>query len=102
MSGARTSACNVALGTPCRPPTTLFEEIAERIALFKSEVEKQGRMFDPMSVGLTRSITLILGLQARVCAGRRYRADGAPPTCSARGNQIAWRHLGARYAVTEK
>ena len=39
------------------------------------------------------TITLILGLPARVCAGRRYRADGAPPTCSARGNQIAWRHL---------
>ena len=36
-----------------------FEEIAERIALFRSEVEKQGRPFDPMSVGVTRSINVV-------------------------------------------
>ena len=36
-----------------------FEEIRERIALFKSEVEKQGRTFDPMSVGVTRSINVV-------------------------------------------
>ena len=36
-----------------------FEEIRERIALFRSEVEKQGRAFDPMSVGVTRSINVV-------------------------------------------
>ena len=36
-----------------------FEEIRERIALYKSEVEKQGRTFDPMSVGVTRSINVV-------------------------------------------
>ena len=36
-----------------------FEEIRERIALFKSEVEKHGRTFDPMSVAVTRSINVV-------------------------------------------
>ena len=36
-----------------------IEEIGERIALFRSEVEKQGRPFDPMSVGVTRSINVV-------------------------------------------
>jgi alkanesulfonate monooxygenase SsuD/methylene tetrahydromethanopterin reductase-like flavin-dependent oxidoreductase (luciferase family) len=36
-----------------------IEEIGERIALFKAEVEKQGRTFDPMSVGVTRSINVV-------------------------------------------
>src|SRR5947207_13045709 len=36
-----------------------FEEIRERIALFKSEAEQQGRTFDPMSVGVTRSINVV-------------------------------------------
>ncbi|PYO01751.1 MAG: hypothetical protein DMD91_06630 [Candidatus Rokuibacteriota bacterium] len=36
-----------------------FEEIGERIALFRAAVEKQGRAFDPMSVGVTRSINVV-------------------------------------------
>src|SRR5439155_6838482 len=36
-----------------------FDEIRERIALYKSEVERQGRTFDPMSVGVTRSINVV-------------------------------------------
>jgi alkanesulfonate monooxygenase SsuD/methylene tetrahydromethanopterin reductase-like flavin-dependent oxidoreductase (luciferase family) len=35
-----------------------FDEIRERIALYRSEVEKQGRTYDPMSVGVTRSINI--------------------------------------------
>jgi alkanesulfonate monooxygenase SsuD/methylene tetrahydromethanopterin reductase-like flavin-dependent oxidoreductase (luciferase family) len=65
-----------------------FEEIAERIALFKSEVEKQGRTFDPMSVGVTRSINvantpaeLQKAFENRIAARRRIdrltiRPDG--------------------------
>src|SRR5882672_3660002 len=65
-----------------------FEEIGERIALFKSEVEKQGRTFDPMSVGVTRSINVVMtpterqkAFENRVAARRRIdrltvRPDG--------------------------
>jgi alkanesulfonate monooxygenase SsuD/methylene tetrahydromethanopterin reductase-like flavin-dependent oxidoreductase (luciferase family) len=34
-------------------------EIGERIALFKSEVEARGRVFDPMSVAVTRSVHVV-------------------------------------------
>ena len=36
-----------------------FDQIRERIALFRAEVEGQGRAFDPMSVGVTRSINIV-------------------------------------------
>src|ERR1700756_4395391 len=32
-----------------------FETVAERIAVFKAEVEKRGRVFDPMDVGTARA-----------------------------------------------
>src|SRR6266850_567070 len=35
-----------------------IEQIRERIAIFKAEVEARGRMFDPMNVGVTRSINI--------------------------------------------
>ena len=65
-----------------------IEEIGERIALFKSEVEKQGRTFDPMSVAVTRSINVVRtpaelakAFETRVAARRRIdrltlRPDG--------------------------
>ena len=34
-------------------------EIGERIALFRAEVERHGRAFDPMSVAVTRSINVV-------------------------------------------
>ena len=36
-----------------------IEEIVERIAIFKAEVERLGRPFDPLSVGVTRSINVL-------------------------------------------
>ena len=55
-----------------------FDEIRDRIALFRSEVEKQGRTFDPMSVGVTRSINvaetpaeLAKAYENRIAARRR-------------------------------
>ena len=63
-------------------------EIGERIALFKSEVEKQGRSFDPMSVAVTRSINVVntpaelqKAFENRIAARRRIdrltlRPDG--------------------------
>lgn len=63
-------------------------EIGERIALFKSEVEKQGRTFDPLSVAVTRSINVVKtpaelqkAFENRIAARRRIdrltlRPDG--------------------------
>jgi alkanesulfonate monooxygenase SsuD/methylene tetrahydromethanopterin reductase-like flavin-dependent oxidoreductase (luciferase family) len=63
-------------------------EIGERIALFKSEVERRGRAFDPMSVAVTRSINVVRtpaelqkAFENRIAARRRidrltFRPDG--------------------------
>jgi alkanesulfonate monooxygenase SsuD/methylene tetrahydromethanopterin reductase-like flavin-dependent oxidoreductase (luciferase family) len=64
------------------------EQIGERIALFKSEVQARGRVFDPMSVAVTRSVHVVMteaerqkALEARLAARRRMerlaqRPDG--------------------------
>jgi alkanesulfonate monooxygenase SsuD/methylene tetrahydromethanopterin reductase-like flavin-dependent oxidoreductase (luciferase family) len=64
------------------------EQIGERIALFKAEVEARGRAFDPMSVAVTRSINVVVteaerqtALETRLLARRRMerlaqRPDG--------------------------
>jgi len=36
-----------------------IEQIGERIALFKAEVEARGRRFDPMQVAVTRSVNVV-------------------------------------------
>jgi alkanesulfonate monooxygenase SsuD/methylene tetrahydromethanopterin reductase-like flavin-dependent oxidoreductase (luciferase family) len=53
-------------------------QIAEQIALFKSEVEACGRTFDPMSVGVTRSLNIVRtaaeyekAIETRMAARRR-------------------------------
>jgi alkanesulfonate monooxygenase SsuD/methylene tetrahydromethanopterin reductase-like flavin-dependent oxidoreductase (luciferase family) len=52
-------------------------QIGERIAVFRAEVEKRGRVFDPMSVGVTRSINIVTTAEeldrakANRIAGRR-------------------------------
>ena len=55
-----------------------IEEIGERIALFKAEVEARGRTFDPMTVGVTRSINVVMtaperqkAFENRIAARRR-------------------------------
>jgi alkanesulfonate monooxygenase SsuD/methylene tetrahydromethanopterin reductase-like flavin-dependent oxidoreductase (luciferase family) len=64
------------------------DQIGERIALFKAEVEARGRVFDPMSVAVTRSINVVTtaaerekALETRLLARRRMerlaqRPDG--------------------------
>jgi len=37
----------------------LIDDIAEKIALFRSEVEARGRAWDPLSVGVTRSVNIV-------------------------------------------
>jgi alkanesulfonate monooxygenase SsuD/methylene tetrahydromethanopterin reductase-like flavin-dependent oxidoreductase (luciferase family) len=46
--------CNLLLGQ-----FASLAQIAEQIALYKSEVEANGRTFDPMSVGVTRSLNVV-------------------------------------------
>ncbi len=55
-----------------------FEMIAEEVALFKSEVESLGRVFDPMGVAVARSVNLVdstaeydQALESRMAARRR-------------------------------
>ena len=36
-----------------------FDKISEEIALFKAEVEARGRVFDPMSVAVARSVNIV-------------------------------------------
>jgi alkanesulfonate monooxygenase SsuD/methylene tetrahydromethanopterin reductase-like flavin-dependent oxidoreductase (luciferase family) len=55
-----------------------FEQIGERIALYKSEVEAAGGTFDAMRVGVTRSVNVVTtaaerekAVEARMAARRR-------------------------------
>jgi alkanesulfonate monooxygenase SsuD/methylene tetrahydromethanopterin reductase-like flavin-dependent oxidoreductase (luciferase family) len=65
-----------------------IEQIGERIAIFKREVEARGRRFDPMSVAVTRSVHVVMtaaekekAVETRVAARKRterlaQRPDG--------------------------
>jgi alkanesulfonate monooxygenase SsuD/methylene tetrahydromethanopterin reductase-like flavin-dependent oxidoreductase (luciferase family) len=65
-----------------------IEQTGERIALFRREVERRGRRFDPMSVAVTRSVHVVTtaaekakAVEARMAARRRtevlaQRPDG--------------------------
>ena len=46
--------CNMLLGQ-----FDSFEKISEEVALFKSEVESRGRIYDPMTVAVARSVNLV-------------------------------------------
>src|SRR5271169_1113708 len=71
-----------------------FEAVAERIAIFKAEVEKRGRVFDPMEVGVARAFYVAkdsadkeAALERRLEAQRRLAAisnapDGTKNTAS--------------------
>jgi alkanesulfonate monooxygenase SsuD/methylene tetrahydromethanopterin reductase-like flavin-dependent oxidoreductase (luciferase family) len=68
------------------------EQIGERIAIYKAEVQARGRVFDPMSVGVTRSINVVTtaadlerAMEARV-AGRR-RIDRLAQRPDGQGNR---------------
>jgi alkanesulfonate monooxygenase SsuD/methylene tetrahydromethanopterin reductase-like flavin-dependent oxidoreductase (luciferase family) len=63
-----------------------FEVVAERIALFKSEVEKRGRRFDPLDVGVARAFYVAkdeadkeAALERRLEAQRRLSAISESP-----------------------
>src|SRR5438477_10572377 len=62
------------------------EEIGERIALYRAEVEARGRTSDPISVGVTRSINVVRtaeelerALEVRIAGRRRTARLALPP-----------------------
>jgi alkanesulfonate monooxygenase SsuD/methylene tetrahydromethanopterin reductase-like flavin-dependent oxidoreductase (luciferase family) len=63
-----------------------FETVAERIAIFKAEVEKRGRAFDPMDVGVARAFYVAknaadkeAALERRLEAQRRLEVISSAP-----------------------
>ena len=48
-----------------------FEAVAERIAIFKAEVEKRGRVFDPAEVGVARAFYVAKDLADKEAAVER-------------------------------
>jgi alkanesulfonate monooxygenase SsuD/methylene tetrahydromethanopterin reductase-like flavin-dependent oxidoreductase (luciferase family) len=76
-----------------------FEQIGERIALFKAEVEARGRVFDPMSVGATRSINVVMteaerrkAVEARVAARLRVDALAQRPDGQNKASIMSYAH----------
>ena len=62
------------------------EQIGERIALYRAEVEARGRVFDPLSVGVTRSLRVVRtaeeleqALEIRIAGRRRTARLALPP-----------------------
>src|SRR5271163_4323575 len=63
-----------------------FDAVAERISIFKAEVEKRGRVFDPMEVGVARAFYVAkdaadkeAALERRLEAQRRLAAISNAP-----------------------
>jgi alkanesulfonate monooxygenase SsuD/methylene tetrahydromethanopterin reductase-like flavin-dependent oxidoreductase (luciferase family) len=63
-----------------------FEQIGERLALYKSEVEKAGRVYDPSTVAVARSVNVVMtegerqqALEARLAARKRTEALAQRP-----------------------
>jgi alkanesulfonate monooxygenase SsuD/methylene tetrahydromethanopterin reductase-like flavin-dependent oxidoreductase (luciferase family) len=63
-----------------------FETVAERIAIFEAEVEKRGRSYDPMEVGVARAFYVAkdeadkqAALERRMEAQRRLAAASSAP-----------------------
>jgi alkanesulfonate monooxygenase SsuD/methylene tetrahydromethanopterin reductase-like flavin-dependent oxidoreductase (luciferase family) len=81
------------------------EEVGERIALYRAEVEGHGRVFDPMSVGVTRSINVTAtedelerAMQARIAGRRRIdRLANRPDDPNARALADAELRAAALY-----
>src|SRR5213594_2726935 len=92
-----------------------IEQIGERIALFKAEVQARGRRFDPMSVGVTRSINVSMtaaerqkALETRMAARRRVhdlaqRPDGQnKSTIMTYANTLEAAEAGALYGTPDE
>jgi alkanesulfonate monooxygenase SsuD/methylene tetrahydromethanopterin reductase-like flavin-dependent oxidoreductase (luciferase family) len=74
-----------------------FEVIGERIALFKSEVEKRGRRFDPNDVAVARAFYVAKdaadkasAVERRLAAQRRLTAISQKPDGSNKSSMLAF------------
>jgi alkanesulfonate monooxygenase SsuD/methylene tetrahydromethanopterin reductase-like flavin-dependent oxidoreductase (luciferase family) len=87
-------------------------QIAEQIALFKSEVEACGRTFDPMSVGVARSLNVVMtaaeyekAIETRMAGRRRVdrlarRPDQARVMSDAEVREVA--EAGTLYGTPDE
>jgi alkanesulfonate monooxygenase SsuD/methylene tetrahydromethanopterin reductase-like flavin-dependent oxidoreductase (luciferase family) len=91
------------------------EQIGERIALFKAEVEARGRVFDPMSVAVTRSINVVStaeerakALETRVAARQRMDRLAQRPDGQNQASMMSYAHTleaaeaGALYGTPDE
>jgi alkanesulfonate monooxygenase SsuD/methylene tetrahydromethanopterin reductase-like flavin-dependent oxidoreductase (luciferase family) len=69
-----------------------IDQIGDRIALFKAEVEARGRVFDPMTVAVTRSVNVVMS------AGERQKAIETRLHARRRVDQLAQRPDGQNTA----
>jgi alkanesulfonate monooxygenase SsuD/methylene tetrahydromethanopterin reductase-like flavin-dependent oxidoreductase (luciferase family) len=74
-----------------------FEQVGERIALYKREVEALGSAFDPMRVGVTRSVNVVMtkaerekAVEARLAARRRTEQLAQTPDGSNRASIMSY------------
>jgi alkanesulfonate monooxygenase SsuD/methylene tetrahydromethanopterin reductase-like flavin-dependent oxidoreductase (luciferase family) len=74
-----------------------IEAIGERVALFKAEVEKRGRAFDPMDVGVARAFYVAkdaadkeAAIERRLAAQRRLTAISQTPDGTNKASILAF------------
>jgi alkanesulfonate monooxygenase SsuD/methylene tetrahydromethanopterin reductase-like flavin-dependent oxidoreductase (luciferase family) len=74
-----------------------FDAVAERISIFKAEVEKRGRVYDPMDVGVARAFYVAkdeaekqAALERRMEAQRRLEAISSAPGTKNKASIMAY------------
>jgi len=89
----------------------LVEEIGERIAMYKAELEARGRTFDPMNVGVTRSVNVALtaaerdrALEMRVAGRQRIDRLAQGPNGQGRSRDLSFAdaEAGALYGTPDE
>jgi alkanesulfonate monooxygenase SsuD/methylene tetrahydromethanopterin reductase-like flavin-dependent oxidoreductase (luciferase family) len=89
----------------------LVDEIGERIALYRSEMEARGRRWDPMSVGVTRSLNVVMteaererAVAARVAGRQRIDRLALGPEGQGRARDLsaADAEAGALYGTPDE
>ena len=55
-----------------------FDVIAQRLAIYRDEIVKMGKVFDPMTVGVSRAILMVRNAEERAQGGREPLALARP------------------------
>lgn len=91
-----------------------IDQIGERIAIFKAAVEARGRVFDPMSVAVTRSINVVKtvaerdqAIETRMAGRRRIaslarRPDGQQASIDSYADTREAAEAGALYGMPDE